>query len=202
MFRLEKPAQAFVDRQLAAARALPSACPSLLRLNADLTRTRLPLGFAHDRSTSVIGRGHSEFESARRAFLQWAQFDLGWVRVANPLASVAPGQLIAVEAHTAGLWSLNISRILETVNTPTRFGFLYATTRMHVEEGEERFVLELDPASGQLCYLIEAVSRPRHPLARLAWPFARAMQHRFARDSHIRMRRLSSMPAASRVDPG
>lgn len=176
--------------QMTKGRSLPPACPSLLSLDTGLTRTRLPLGFAHDRSTSVIGCGPVAFESARRAFQQWAQFDLGWVRIANPLTTIARGRLVAIEAHTAGLWSVNISRIMETVDSSTRFGFLYATTRMHVEEGEERFVVELDTASGQVSYRIEAVSRPRHWLARVGWPFARAMQKRFARDSHTQMRNL------------
>jgi uncharacterized protein (UPF0548 family) len=202
VFRLAKPAQELIDRQLAAARPLAVVCPPLVSLEAGVTRTRLPIGFSHDRSASVIGHGPSAFDAARRAFQQWAQFDLGWVRVANPLVPVARGRLIAMEAHTAGLWSLSISRILETVDTATRFGFLYSTTPMHVEEGEERFVIELDPATGQVWYLIEAVSCPRHPFARLGWPFARAMQHRFVRDSHIHMRAVVEHAAASRVDPG
>lgn len=118
----------------------------------------------------------------------WREFDLGWVRVANPEARVTVGELVAVEARTAGLWSLNLSRITETIDVPERFGFLYATTDLHVEEGQERFVIEFDRLSERVFYLIEAVSRPRHALARMGWPFARAMQHRFARGSHARMR--------------
>ena len=95
---------------------------------------------------------------------------------------------MAVEAHTAYLWSMNINRILEVVDSPTRFGFLYSTTALHVEEGQERFVIEFDTASESVFYLIEALSRPRHILARIGYPFSRAMQHRFGRDSHTRMR--------------
>jgi uncharacterized protein (UPF0548 family) len=98
------------------------------------------------------------------------------------------GEVVAVEAHTAYLWSINFSRIVEIVDRPTRFGFMYATTALHVEEGQERFVIDFDPESGSVSYLIEAVSRPRHILARLGYPFSRAMQHRFARDSHARIR--------------
>lgn len=117
----------------------------------------------------------------------WAQFDLGWVSVANPAANLAPGEIVAVLARAAGLWSLNLSRVVETIATPTRFGFLYATTAAHVEEGQERFVVEFDEEHSSVTYLIEAVSRPRHPLARLAYPFARAMQHRFRKESQQRM---------------
>jgi uncharacterized protein (UPF0548 family) len=84
---------------------------------------------------------------------------------------------------------VNLSRVTEIIDSPTRFGFMYTTTALHVEEGQERFVLEFDPETESVSYLLEAVSRPRHFLARMAYPFSRAMQHRFARDSHARMRR-------------
>lgn len=114
-------------------------------------------------------------------------FDFGWVRVANPKAVIALGQLVAVEVHALGLWSLNFSRIREVIDTPARFGFVYATTKLHVEQGEELFLLEFDPASGDLFYQLEAVSRPRNSLAWLGFPVTRSFQHRFARDSHQRM---------------
>jgi uncharacterized protein (UPF0548 family) len=120
---------------------------------------------------------------------------VGWVRIANSLPAIIPGELVAVEARTALIWSVNFSRITEVVDTSVRFGFLYTTTSIHVEEGQERFVLEYDADSGCVSYLIEAVSRPWHFLARIAYPFSRAMQHRFARDSHSRMRRSVSESA-------
>lgn len=187
MFQLTQPTPQSIQRQLALVRDLPPACPDILSLQTGLG-TPLPPGFSHDQSRSMIGRGETAFTAARKALSQWRQFDLGWVRVTNSTVSITHGELVAVEIRAAGLWSLNLSRITHIVDSPTRFGFLYATTAHHVEEGQERFVLEYDPAAGDLFYLIEAVSRPRHPLARLAWPYARAMQHRFARDSHARMR--------------
>jgi len=83
-----------------------------------------------------------------------AMFDLGWARVANPGAPIEPGQIIAMEALTLGLWTLNLSRILETVDNASRFGLLYATTPMHVEQGAERFLLELTqpPARSTTCW--------------------------------------------------
>lgn len=126
----------------------------------------------------------------------WKHFDLGWVSVGNPSAPIVPGEIVVVLAHTAGIWSLNYSKVLETIDTPTRYGFLYATTAMHVENGAERFLLEFDEEHGTVTYLIEAFSKPRHLLAKLAYPFTRTMQHRFARDSHARMR---SAVAADRL---
>jgi len=74
------------------------------------------------------------------------------------------------------------------VDKPHRFGFVYSTTPMHVETGQEKFLIEFDSATGDVWYELEAVSRPRHPLVQLGFPIARALQHRFARDSHRRIR--------------
>ena len=149
---------------------------------------QLPLLFARDVSISIAGQGESAFAAARQAFRQWIMFDLGWVRVANPDARISPGQLVAVEVFTLGLWTLNLSRIVDVIDGPREFGFIYATTEMHVEEGEERFLLEFDPESGTVKYKLEAVSRPRSNLARLGFPITRMFQRRFARDSHLRMK--------------
>lgn len=148
-----------------------------------------PWGFVHDLSRSEIGRGENAFAAAREAFQRWEQFNLGWVRIANSFPKIIPGELVAVEAHTAGLWSINFSRVIEVVSSPTRYGFLYATTALHVEEGQERFVIEFDSKSESVSYLIEAISRPRHVMARIGYPISRAMQRRFRRDSIARMKR-------------
>jgi uncharacterized protein (UPF0548 family) len=111
----------------------------------------------------------------------------------NTSALIACGQVVAVEVHSLGLWSVNLSLILETVDSGTRFGFLYSTTAEHVEQGEETFVLNYDPATGEVSYELEAVSRPRHVLAKLGYPVTRFFQHRFARDSHRRMRQAVTL---------
>jgi uncharacterized protein (UPF0548 family) len=149
----------------------------------------LPPGFDHDFSQSNLGRREDVFVRARQAMKEWTEFDLGWVEVADRSTPIACGRVVGVVARAGGLWSVNISRIVETVDTPSRFGFLYSTTSEHVERGEERFLIEHDGTSGNVTYLLEAVSHPRNPLARLAYPYVRAMQRRFARDSHGRMRR-------------
>jgi len=186
-----RPFRASEDKKsklLAAAREATPSSPQLLTLTDGLRGTP-PKGFVHDLSRSEIGRGLDAFAAAREAFQGWEQFDLGWVRVVNSRVKIAPGELVAVEAHTAWLWSINFSRVSEVEDTPTRFGFMYTTTALHVEEGQERFVIDFDPESQSVTYFIEAVSRPRHLLARVGYPLSRAMQHRFARDSHARMRR-------------
>jgi uncharacterized protein (UPF0548 family) len=197
MFRLTRLSQQEKQRFLVAAKQAPLCSPNLLSLTDGALGTP-PKGFAHDFSRTEIGRGPEVFAAARECFQNWKQFDLGWVQIANDVPSIVPGAPVAVEAHTAFLWSISVNRIVEIVDTATRFGFLYTTTAVHVEEGQERFVVEFDTQSESVHYLIEAVSRPRHILARVAFPFSRAMQHRFARDSHIRMRRCIAEVKAER----
>jgi uncharacterized protein (UPF0548 family) len=105
VFRLFRASEDEKQKLLTTARDTPVSSPHLLTLTDGALGT-LPKGFAHDRSRTEIGRGSQAFETARDAFLRWRQFDLGWVQVLNPSAEIAPGQLIAVEAHTACLWSM------------------------------------------------------------------------------------------------
>jgi uncharacterized protein (UPF0548 family) len=190
VFSVSQLSAAVIQERVAAAARLPSNSPAGLSLANGLDpAARLPFGFVHDSSRSCIGHGESAFATAKQAFRQWAMFNHGWTRVANPAAKIEIGQIIAMQAHTLGLWTLNMSRIVETVDTPTRFGFLYATTPMHVEQGAERFLLEFNPTTSEVHYVLEAISRPRHILARLGLPLSRHFQHQFARESHNRMRR-------------
>lgn len=195
MFTLSQLPAAAIAQRVAAAAKLPSNSPPGLSLANGLDPSALlPFGFVHDHSRSCIGHGEPAFNAAKQAFRQWAMFNHGWTRVANPTAHIEIGQIIAMEAHTLALWTVNMSRIVETVDTATRFGFLYATTPMHVEQGAERFLLEFDPVSGNVHYVLEAISRPRHLFARLGLPLSRHFQHQFVRESHSRMRQEAVAP--------
>jgi uncharacterized protein (UPF0548 family) len=192
VFSLKRPTAVAIERTVATADSVRWARPRFLSVERGLIVGRLPISFARDFSQSSVGRGEAAFSKARGAFERWEMFNLGWVRVANATARIVAGQIVAVEAHTFGLWSLNFSRVLDAVDTPNCFGFLYATTEIHVEQGEERFLLEIDHGSGEVKYTVEAVSCPRSSLARLGYPITRSFQHRFARDSHRHMREVVS----------
>jgi len=161
--------------------------PQYLSVHGRIATRPLPLFFVRDATESCLGLGDAAFAAATSAFRQWAMFDLGWIRVANPSAVIALSQIVAVEAQSLGLWSLNLSTIVDTIDASNQFGFVYATTPDHVEEGEERFLVEISPDTGQVTYKLEAVSRPRDVMARLGLPITRAFQRKFAIDSHKRM---------------
>ncbi len=177
----------------------PSGC--LLPIGAKPKDWKRPSGFVHDQMESCLGVGDEVFAAAKHAFQRWTQFDLGWARVTDPQTANQTGEFVGVEVMSLGLWSLNLSCIGDTVDTPDRFGFVYSTTTLHVEQGEEKFLLRFDRTSGngseengmgEVWYELEAVSRPRNAFARIGYPVTRAFQRRFARDSHRRMRNAVS----------
>ena len=119
-------------------------------------------------------------------------FPAPWTRIASPEKNVRPGQTVAMIAHALGLWWLNSCRIVYVIDEQApvrRWGFAYGTLGAHVEQGEERFSVELH-ADGAVWYDLRAFSRPRYWPVRLAKPLARRLQHRFVRESLASMRRI------------
>ena len=147
-----------------------------------------PHGFIVDHNRVQLGRGIQAYERAVSALKQWQQFDLGWLRIVPENVPLEVGATVAVKAHAFGTWSLNATRIVYVVNETERFGFAYGTLPDHVECGEERFLVEFHKED--VWYDILAFSKPQHPLVKMAYPFARMLQKRFARDSMERMKGL------------
>jgi uncharacterized protein (UPF0548 family) len=85
---------------------------------------------------------------------------------------------------------LNASRIIyviEEAGAIHRFGFAFGTLPGHMEQGEERFTVEWDRRDDSVWYELFAFARPKHPLARLGYPFTRWVQKRFAVESYAAM---------------
>jgi uncharacterized protein (UPF0548 family) len=191
MFSLLRPTESSIRHDLERARDMPGSYGIALNTQCGPEEHHLPKGYVRDHTRTEIGYGPQAFDAARAAFLKWQQFDLGWVRVANPEAAIVVDEIVAVQAHALGLWSVSYSRILYVIDEPDRFGFGYGTTPMHIERGEERFLIELYPVSGVVSYDLLAVSQPAHWVAKLAYPYTRSRQQKFAQDSHRRMREIA-----------
>lgn len=165
------------------------------------TAHRPPAGYDVDRLRVVLGRGETTFEAARSALARWDHVRLGWVDVEPPAAPPEAGQVVAILGRAVGLWWLNACRVvyvLDELAPVPRFGFAYGTLPGHVEQGEERFLIEWDRTTDEVSYEILAFSRPRHPLARLGYPLVRLSQRRFREDSAAALRRIVHKAAASR----
>lgn len=158
-----------------------------------------PPGFDLDQRRVRLGEGERCFAAAREALRRWRQFDLGWVSLEPADAPVEIGTVVVTRTRLCGLWWLNACRVVAVEDAAPsgdgggvrRFGVTYATLGGHVERGEERFRVELDP-EGAVWYEVTAVSRPGHWLTRLAYPWVRRLQRRFALDSLAAMVRATS----------
>lgn len=174
----EAQALAFIERE----RTLPYSYAGVAH-----TRNEAPEpGFDNDYNTQVLGQGPAVWDAAREAIRQWKMFPGEWAYVVSSPLPLAPNAVVAMAARVLGIWWLNTCRIVYVLDTETQFGFAYGTLPGHVECGEELFMVEKS-ASGEVQYVLKAFSKPRHWMARMAYPVARAHQKKFVRDSKASM---------------
>jgi len=155
------------------------------------SRQQAPNGYTADHNRIKLGQGVNVFERAKCAIGQWKMFDMPWIDLCWPDTPIEPGASVAVLVSHLGFWSMNACRIvyvIEEYGSSERYGFAYGTLPEHEEIGEERFMVEFNPYDQAVWYDLYAFSQPG-TLARLAYPFARALQKRFARDSKSAMQK-------------
>lgn len=181
VFCLREPTEEELDELIAGCRDL-----ELSYRPRHLLRAPAPPGYAVDRNRIELGAGDEVFDKGVAAMRRWTMFELGWVRPGRRDYPIEEGQVVAVIARTLGLRTVNFCRILEVFDEQgpegRRFGFTYGTLPVHIERGEERFLIEQD-GEGRVFYDIVAYSQPRHWLVRLGRPYARYCQRCFGRDS-------------------
>lgn len=187
MFFLRRPTTQRINRFRSAAEQDSFSYPQV----GAIADSALPKGYNVDRNQIRLGEGLPLFDHAYAALQAWKMFDIGWVELIHPPGAVAPGQTVVVLARTFALYSLSASRVIAMIDRDDgqiwRRGFSYGTLPHHVERGEERFSVEFHHQDGSVWYDLLAFSLPRHPLARLGYPFSRAAQRRFAADSKVAM---------------
>jgi uncharacterized protein (UPF0548 family) len=118
-------------------------------------------------------------------------FQMPWVTLCCPSVPIEAGATVAVLVSHFGFWSLNACRIVYSVDERGvlgKYGFAYGTLQGHAEIGEERFTVEYDTGDGSVWYDIYAFFRPGK-IARLAYPFSRSLQKRFANASKEAMQK-------------
>ncbi|MEE9280170.1 MAG: DUF1990 domain-containing protein [Myxococcota bacterium] len=190
MYSLRRPSETVIRAFLAAQSRHDFSYPAVGATRGPGSGRSLapPRGCVLDHNRVRIGVGEDAFTRARRALSRWRMFEVGWAELLWPDAQIETGTVVALLARGAGLWTLNAARIVYTVDEFAeaeeieRFGFAYGTLPGHVARGEERFSIEWSREDNGVWYDVLAFSRPRLP-ARLAYPYTRALQRRFARDS-------------------
>ena len=184
MFRLTRASDQQIATFLATQRDLTFSYAEV-----GCTRGAPPPGYVVDHNRARLGVGKDTFDRAIAALRAWRQSSLGWTSVHPRGAPTTTGTDVAVVVRHFGFWSLNACRVLYEVDEHDvhrgvhRVGCAYGTLPAHGEVGEERFTIERHASDDSVWYDLYALSRPGHPLVRLAYPIARHLQRRFARDS-------------------
>lgn len=134
-----------------------------------------PPGYRRDRWQRTLGHGDADFARAADAIRQWAVHrGAGLVVGADRPPSL--DQVVAMSAPLPVGYIDVVCRVVAVVDEPDRFGFTYGTLPAHPQRGEESFIVDR-ASDGSVTFTITAVSRPAHPLARVASPIARRLQH-------------------------
>jgi len=160
---LRKPRPTDVEPLMAAAqRATPSLLPGARFDDA-------PAGFRLGCTRQRVGSGAIDFERAKQLLREWAFLPAS----AHPYPGTPaqqPGENLLLLVRTSGVWAAMPARVLESIATTDgvqRAGFVYTALPGHVAQGYERFLLEHDPATGEVTLELRAIARPAQGLVRL-----------------------------------
>lgn len=182
MLTFSKPSDAQALDFIAQERELPFSYPEVGQTRGESSVS----GYNNDYNVQPLGQGDAVWEAAKEAIRQWRMFPGDWAYVTPRPLPIRSGEVVAMAACVMGIWWLNSCRIVYVIDTAERFGFAYGTLPGHVERGEELFMVE-KTADGQVQYVLKAFSTPRHWMARLGYPLARAYQKKFVQDSKAAM---------------
>ena len=147
------------------------------------TKNILPAGYSVINQKIKLGHGKEIFDKAVIALQQWKTFDFPWIELCWPETLLAKGRTVGVLIKIFGLWFLNFSQIVYTIDEAHQFGFAYGTLPHHIEVGEELFLIERNLRDDSVWYKILSFSHPRSFLLRFIQPIIKRFQLRFVRCS-------------------
>lgn len=132
------------------------------------------------------------FERASQAIRAWQVHRGAGLEVVTD-GGITVGTNVAMSAPLPVGFIDATCRIVAVIEEPDRFGFAYGTLSVHPEQGEESFVVSRSSAGVR--FDVVAVSRPVHPLARIAGPAAHHLQDAAVRRYLHAMRVAAASPA-------
>ena len=138
-----------------------------------------PAGYHHLRYRRLIGRGEEAFALAAGAVRGWDMHRSAGMRV-DASGPAAAGETVVSRLGPALLGLVAPCRVVWSVDEAARSGFGYATLPGHPEEGEEGFLVSLDPGDA-VWVEIASFSKPGRWFTKVAGPIARSGQALFAR---------------------
>jgi uncharacterized protein (UPF0548 family) len=194
MFVFRRPTEERVRQYLLSLKDAPLSYGAVGCTRESQKEEPIPRGFNQDHERVVLGKGEETYRRACQAVRTWQMMPPSVVQPCPAGVPIEEGGMVAniFRAWTLGGWLVLPTRILylvdEATDDFTRSGFAYGTVQGHWEHGEERFLVEWDRRDDSVWYDLLVFSRPRHPLAKLAYPYTRYEQARFRRLSCAAMR--------------
>lgn len=187
LFRLKFPTNSELERLIERQQNQPLSYPIVS--SGVSIQEKTPEGYRYDDNRILLGKGQAIFEAGRQAIQAWKMFPGGWACIYSDKTPIEVGRVVVMCAQVWGLWWLNVSRIVFTIDEPNRFGFAYGTLQHHAESGEELFQVRID-ADDNVFYEIQAFSCPHYWAARWAFPVARYFQRQFVKESLTKMKKI------------
>jgi uncharacterized protein (UPF0548 family) len=148
--------------------------PTFRWLGATTRDERVP-GYKFDQFTTVIGDDEQIWARAKDALTHWRPQRGAGLRIYPPGVSVEVGATVLVVGGVLGVAMLAACRVVNVIDEPDRFGYVYATLPLHPECGEEAMYVERDN-EGVVRFELRVLSELRDPIARLGGPVSRRMQ--------------------------
>lgn len=186
MFLLRRPTADDIHHYLLGQRSESFSYPSV----GDSLFEMCPPGFTWDQHRVELGAGEATFQRACEAIREWQMMPTPMTKVYWPVEPQV-GSEVVIGFNFGPIRTLNPCRIVYVVDDVVagcrRFGFGYGTLPGHAEAGEERFMVSHDLESDIVQYDLCSFSRPKHLLARWAFPLARLLQAKFRRKSGAKM---------------
>jgi uncharacterized protein (UPF0548 family) len=130
----------------------------------------LPSGYHHVRASRSLGV--VDLAEVATVLMTWQVQERSGVR------RVAGAERVSLGADVTFRFLLQTipCRVVDVVDELDRCGFAYGTLPGHPETGEERFLAERDPATGEVTATITAFSNAGRWSTRLAGPVGRILQ--------------------------
>lgn len=135
----------------------------------------LPQGYHHLRQSRSLG--FVDIDQIGELIMSWqVQLRSGVRRVSGP-----DRVSLGADVTFRFLGQSIPCRVVDVVEEPNRRGFAYGTLPGHPETGEERFIAERDPVTGEVTLFITAFSNPGTWRTKAIGPFGRVLQRTMTR---------------------
>lgn len=157
----------------------------------------VPDGFRDVSTERVVGQGMAAYRKVGYALMHWELHRAAGLQVKAQHAAVREGERVGIVIPTMGVMGVSgVCRVVAVVAEGYRTGFAYGSLPKHPVQGEESFLLRMEPDES-VVLAVRAVSKPASLYVKLAGPIAHAKQAGATRKLIDAAQRIAQEPAPS-----